>query len=426
MKKIPIISLIILLAGGVFAQNINFEEYFTTKTLRFDYIHAGNSEEEFIYFEQFKEEKYWGGSQTNTIDPFNYGEFRLMVYDATGEILIFSQGYATLFQEWQATDEAKKTDRSFYESVIMPYPKNNVIIVIQKRDMKNEFTNLYEIKFDPNDIFIKKEVVYDFKTSKILDNGKSSKNVDIVIISEGYTEQEMDKFKADAQRFSDAMFKYSPFKEYEKKFNIHIIEAISKESGTDIPGSNIWKNTVINSNFYTFGTERYITTSDVKTVRDIASLVPYDQIYILVNTKKYGGGGIYNFYNLCVSDHLSSELVFVHEFGHGFGGLADEYWTSDVSVQDYYDLSVEPPDPNITTLVDFESKWKDLVSKNASIPTPVTDKNKVKVGAFEGGGYVEKGIYRPSYSCYMRELHAKEFCPVCQDALIKMIKYYTE
>ncbi len=427
MKKNLIIAIILLIGVSTYAQKVNFNDYFLPKTLRFDYIHAGNSNSESIYLEQFKEEPHYGGSQTNTIDPFNYGEFRLMVYDLASNKLIFAQAYATLFQEWQATEEADKINRSFYESVIMPYPKNAVKIVIEKRDMKNQFTSLFEIDFSEKDFFVKKDNPFDFKTSRILDNGDPSKNVDVVIIPEGYTEEEMDKFKADAQRFSDAMFKYSPFDKYKNKFNIHIVEAHSKESGTDIPGDGIWKNTIVNSSFYTFGIERYITTPDVETLRDIASLVPYDQIYILVNSNKYGGGGVYNFYNLCVSDHASSELVFVHEFGHGFGGLADEYWTSDVAVQDYYDLSVEPADPNITTLIDFESKWKHMVDKNIPIPTPKkSEKYRDKIGAFEGGGYVEKGIYRPSYNCYMRALNADNFCLVCQDALERMIKFHTK
>lgn len=427
MKKTTFFLSVIVLANVLFAQEkIKFDDYFLPKTLRFDYIHAGNSSSETIYFEKLKEEPHWGGSQTNTINPYNYGEYRYLVYDYQTDKLIFSQTYATLFQEWQATEEAKNTDRSFYETIIMPFPKAKIKLVIQKRDKKNNFENLYETEISPDNYFIIKEQKYKFATSKIIDNGKPEKNVDVVIIAEGYTADEMEKFRKDAQRFADGIFKYSPFNKHKNKFNIHTVEAISDESGTDIPGENIWKNTVLNSHFYTFGTERYITTPDVETLRDVAALVPYDQIYILANTDKYGGGGIFNFYNLCVSDHSAAELVFVHEFGHGFGGLADEYWTSDVAVQEYYDLSVEPADPNITTLVDFESKWKHMVDKKTPIPTPATNKFKNKVGAFEGGGYVEKGIYRPAQNCYMKSLSAKDFCPVCQDALEKMILFYTE
>ena len=426
MKLKFIAIFFLLIAIQVSAQKINFDDYFLPKTLRFDYIHAGNSEDEYIYQEQLVEEPFWGGSQTNLIDKFNYGEFRLMVYDSKTGTLIYSRGYATLFQEWQATEEAKTLSRSFYESVVFPFPKNPVIIEIQKRDKKNNFQNLLRTEIKPDNYFIKKEIPYDFKTSKILDNGEPANKVDIVFISEGYQRREMGKFKQDAQRFANALFNYSPFKENKDKFNIYTVQAYSKESGTDMPGDDIWKNTIVNSNFYTFGTERYITTMDVKTVRDLAGLVPYDQIYILVNTDKYGGGGIYNFYNLCVVDNQHSELVFVHEFGHGFGGLADEYWTSDVGVQDYYDLSVEPADPNITTLVDFESKWKDMVAKDTPIPTPDTDQYNNTIGVFEGGGYVEKGIYRPYRDCIMKSLQTNEFCPVCQKALENMIKFYSE
>jgi hypothetical protein len=106
--------------------------------------------------------------------------------------------------------------------------------------------------------------------------------------------------------------------------------------------------------------------------------------------------------------------------------LADEYYTSDVAYQDFYSLDVEPLDPNLTTLVDFDSKWKDMVENGTPIPTANTEKYEDVLGAFEGGGYVEKGIYRPKQDCTMKSIVVDNFCPVCKRAIVQMIDFYTE
>jgi hypothetical protein len=236
----------------------------------------------------------------------------------------------------------------------------------------------------------------------------------------------MNKFKEDCGRFAGYLFNVSPFKENRDNFNIWGVEAPSENSGTDIPKENIWKKTILNTNFYTFGLERYLMTADNKSVRDLAANAPYDQIYILVNTDEYGGGSIYNHYSVCASDNKYSEYVFVHEFGHGFASLADEYYTSDVAYEDFYPLDVEPLDPNLTTLVDFKSKWKDLVPDSIPIPTPAVEKYKNSVGAFEGGGYMAKGIYRPMMDCTMKSISVDNFCPVCKRAVRQMIDFYSK
>jgi hypothetical protein len=227
-------------------------------------------------------------------------------------------------------------------------------------------------------------------------------------------------------KFTGYFFACSPYKENKNNFNIWVVYAPSQESGTDVPGKRIYKNTIVNSSFYTFNTERYLMTMDVKDLRDIAANVPYDQIMILVNSPLYGGGGVYNYYSIVSSDNDYSDYVMTHEFGHAFADLADEYWTSDVAVTDYFNQKVEPVQPNITTLVDFGSKWKNLVDKNTPIPTPNDSKYYDKVGAFEGGGYVENGIYRPKFDCTMKSRSRNNFCPVCYNALSEMIKFYTD
>lgn len=425
MKKTLIFLFLLVAALQVPAQQFN--DYFLDKTLRFDYIHAGNADTAFIYFQQLKEEPYWGGSQINLIDKFNYGDYRFLVFDSVSNQLLYSRGYSTLFYEWQDTPEARTMDRSFYESVVFPYPKNTVRLLIQQRNFENEFYEVYEIFINPTNYFIKQEQPFEFTTEKFHISGDPHQKLDIVIIPEGYTAEQMDKFHKDAERFIGYFFGVSPFKENKDKVNFWGVNAISEESGTDIPGDNIWKNTILNTHFYTFYSERYLTTSDVETMRDIAALVPYDQIYVLVNTSKYGGGGIYNYYNLCMSDHPQARQVFTHEFGHAFAALADEYdYGISDPVGEVYNLEMEPWQANITTLIDFETKWKHLVDEDTPLPTPETAEHRNRIGAFEGAGYVKTKIYRPVYDCKMRSNNTDEFCPVCKEALLQMLLFYAE
>lgn len=415
-----------ILLGTLSFSQISFEEYFWNKTLRVDYFHSGNSESEFYSIDELIEEPYWGGSQKNLIDKFNYGKYKVCVYDFASNELIYSRTYSSLFSEWQTTGEAKSTSRTFTETVAIPFPKNKVRLEFFSRSKKNELIKKFEYPVDPLNYFIKKERTKELKNFQIHNSGESSEKVDVVIIPDGYTSTEMDSFAKDCQKFSDYLFSTSPFKENKQKFNLWGVYLPSEESGTDYPKKGVWTKTALNTNFSTFDTDRYLMTADNKTVRDVASNVPYDQIYILVNTSEYGGGAIYNYYSVCMSKNRFEGEVFVHEFGHAFASLADEYVTEDVAYQDFYDLSVEPVDPNLTTLVDLNSKWKELVDNDTPIPTPETKENKDKVGAFEGGGYVKKGIYRPMLNCIMRGLNAEGFCVVCKKVLQDMIDFYTE
>lgn len=420
-----LLFILILFISAAYSQ-VNFDDYFEDKTLRLDYFHSGDKENDFYSFDELIEEPYWGGSKVNLIDKFNYGKYKFEVYDVASNQLIYSRGYSTIFNEWQTTEEAKNTTRTFNETVVFPFPQNPVLVKFYASNRKNEWIHKFEYEVNPENYFIKPERISEYKNFEVLNSGDPSEKVDIVIIPEGYTKDQMNLFKEDSEKFAGYLFNSSPFRENKDKFNIWGVEAASIESGTDIPKENIWKKTLINSTFYTFDLERYLMTYDNKTLRNIASNAPYDQIYILVNSDKYGGGAIYNHYSVCVNDNKYSEFVFVHEFGHGFASLADEYYTSDVAYEEFYPLDVEPTDPNLTTLIDFDSKWKDLVEDNTPIPTPDTDDYKNRVGAFEGGGYMEKGIYRPTHDCTMKSIKVDGFCPVCKRAIQQMIDFYSE
>jgi hypothetical protein len=278
---------------------------------------------------------------------------------------------------------------------------------------------------DPVDYYIKKEKPVNASVTKIYGTGEPQKCVDLAFIAEGYSKDEMGKFREDVKKMADILFAEAPFGDYRDKINIWAVEAVSSDSGTDIPGERVYLNTILNSSFYTFGIDRYLTTQDIKSVNDYAAVAPHDNIIVLINSNKYGGGGVYNYYSGTTAGHPLSPKVFIHEFGHGFAGLADEYYSSEVAYDEFYPLSVEPWEPNITTMVNFDSKWKKLIAEETPVPTPAEDKYNKVTGLFEGGGYSTKGIFRPELDCRMKSNGLKGYCSVCSEAIKKMIEFYT-
>ncbi len=420
------ILLLFLLVPAIGKSQPEFSRYFKDYSMRFDFLIGGNNSEEKIYPEQIKKEPYWAGTKKNLIDPFNYGNYRFRIFDEDSDSLLFSKGFSTLFNEWQTTAEAKIKDKTFYQTAVFPFPKKKIRFEIDSRQRDGNFKNIYKTTVDPDNYFILNETPNHFETFKILNNGKPEEKVDIVILAEGYTAGEMNKFREDANRVTQYLFEEEPFKSEKGKFNVTAVLTPSLESGTDVPGEHIYKNTCFNSSFYTFDLARYLTVSDMKPVLDAAATVPYDQIYILVNTTRYGGGGFYNFVTVCTAGNDLTKEVFVHEFGHGFAGLGDEYYNSKVAYEDFYNLKIEPWEPNLTTLVDFKSKWEKMVPPGVEIPTPRSPENSKTVGVYEGGGYMTKGVYSPYIDCRMKSNDAKTFCPVCIEAIKKVIRYYTE
>ena len=424
MKRL--ILLVLILLPLITSAQIAFDDFFYDKTMRFDFQFAGNSTTTEVFPMVTKVEPFWGGSTKNLIDPFNYGNFKYEIFDAATGKLIYSRGFCTLFQEWQTTAEAKKINRSFYEVATFPAPKKKVNFVLSKRGRDGLFTKLYETVIDPANYFILKEKPVDAVANRILGTGDPHTSLDLTFIAEGYTKTQMDKFRADVKRMADIILSSSPFDKYADRINIWAVEAVSQDSGTDVPGEGIYVNTALNFSYYTFDIDRYLTTQDIKSVNDFAATTPHDQIIVLINSPRYGGGGVYNYYSATTVDHKFSPTVLTHEFGHGFAGLADEYWSSEVAYEEFYPLNVEPWEPNITTRVNFDSKWKDMLVRSVPVPTPNNERYTGVTGMFEGGGYVAKGIFRPSYNCRMKSNEADGFCDVCQRAIEKMILFYIE
>lgn len=425
MKSLKIIltAALLLLSNLSFAQ---FDKYFENKSLRIDFITIGNSQTQSAVIHQLREEPVWGGPLKNLVEPFDYGEYRVDVYSLADNELIYRRSFCSLFGEWRTTAEAKVETQAWYNSMSVPFPKEKVLIDItarNKADMK--FYSIMKHEVDPSSIFIDRSSLAENKVRKIQDMGESSDKVDIVFIGEGYTRNEQKKFFKDAQLFTEALFNCPPFDSRREDFNVWAVGLISEDSGTSSSGTGVYKNTALNTGYYTFGLDRYLTTSDMKAIKDATWNVPCDAVFLLINTDTYGGGGIYNSYACGTADNERTLDVFTHEFGHSFAGLGDEYFDSTVAYdENYYNIKLELWEPNITSLVDFERKWKDLLPEGTQIPTPLNDETKDKIGVFEGGGYLTKGIYRPMDHCMMRDY--APFCPACSRAILIMTDFLSD
>ncbi|NWF89654.1 MAG: peptidase M64 [Ignavibacteriaceae bacterium] len=490
MKSLFTIYFSLLFVTLIQAQNfLLFEDYFQNETMRVDYHHVGNAKSELFAIDRIYQYGTWAGNPKNLIDYFNNGKYYVKVYDAASNKLIFSKGFDSYFGEYQTSANANKgINKAYHESALIPLPKAKVKFAIEKRDSENKLKEIFAAEIDPADVSIVKDKIVDkdVKVFKSVYNGDSHQKVDVAIIGEGYTEDEIGKFRADLEKFSQILFTQEPFLSNKEKFNIYGVYKPSEESGTDEPPADIFKKTVLNSKFNSLGSERYLLTEDNKTLRDLAAHVPYDALYIMVNHKKYGGGGIYNWSCTFTTDNQWHKYLFLHEFGHSFAGLADEYYTSDTAYEDFFKPTLEPVEPNITALLDTTNlKWKKWMTKGIELPTywekkeyeeldykwqderralnnkiaelkrnrakkleiaqaeeeyNLKDKqhavevdlflqktkNNRKVGAFEGGGYLPKGLYRPMVDCIMFSKGDKPFCKVCEDAILKVINFYSE
>ena len=412
-------------ASSTFEGKVDYQEFFTPERLRIDLVLAGNASSQSIYLNGMQKEALWSASKTNLIDPFGYGQYFYELF--SGDRLIYSHGFGTLFDEWTTTAQASSVSMAGGQSIWIPMPKEPVRLVLYRRVRETgKFVALTEFGIDPSDRHIVPCPEKVWPVSSVL-SGDPSHKVDIAVVAEGYTADNMEKFRADARRLVETFFILEPYASRRADFNFWFVESASAENGVTIPQNGVWKSTVLNSMFDTFYVDRYLTVWDHSLIARAAAGVPHDALVVVANESKYGGGGVYNAYALGTSDNKLSEVVMVHEFGHSFAGLADEYYTSDVAFEDFYLPGIEPWEPNITNLTDFGAKWQDMVAPDTPVPTPADrDKWYGVVGVFEGAGYMAKGCYRPYYECRMLNNTAPGFCPVCQKAISDMIDYYVK
>ena len=422
-KYILSIAFLCLMA---FSFAFDYSTYFYPERVRMNYSIVGTHNSISIRDISCQKEYLWGGSRTNLIDTFRYGQFMFEIYDLATKELIYSRGYSNLFQEWQSTAEAKVKERSFNECMVFPAPIKSALIRLYSRDSNLVFQQIMDYKYNPNLISLSEESIANKEFISIHGSASPEKALDIVFVSEGYTIDQEEKFIADVRRFKDDLFKWLPYSNHRDKINIKGVFVPSEDAGVDIPGDSIWKDTPFDCRFYTFGIERYLSVPDLTKVYDKLVGVPFDQVCVLVNSDMYGGGGIFNFYNIFTSDHYKAGFLFVHEFGHSFSGLADEYFSTEVAYEKLVRTDIEPVEPNITTLVDFKQKWKTAINDTIPVPTPDSAIYNSVIGAFEGAAYKLKGVYRPALDCAMRSSTCNKFCEICQHSIEQMILFYAE
>ncbi len=425
MKKHILFLLCLIAVASTRAQV--FADHFADKTLRVDYIFNGNASGQAICLNGLSALPTWAGRKHHLADLPLQGNGQIIMRNAASGKTIYTTSFSSLFQEWLETDEARNVTKGFENTFLLPYPLQPVEIEITLLDPRRNVRASMKHIVHPNDVLIEQKGNSHITPHKyLLHNDSPEKCIDVAILAEGYTLQEIQTFYEDADIACKSIFDHEPFKSMKKRFNVVAVASPSTDSGVSVPRLNEWKHTAFGSHFSTFYSDRYLTTSRVKAIHDALAGIPYEHIIILANTEEYGGGGIYNSYTLTTAHHPMFRPVVVHEFGHSFGGLADEYFYDNDVMTDTYPLDIEPWEQNISTQVDFAAKWKDMLSENTPVPTPAEVSENYPTGVYEGGGYSAKGIFRPAENCRMRTNEYPAFCPVCQRALRRIIEFYTE
>ena len=403
---------LLILLTAISTQAQDFDQYFEDRTLRLDYTFAGSEITHDIFVDELVALPHWYGRRHHLSEVPLTGNGQIIVRPHNREEVIYRHSFSTLFQEWLATEEAKRTQKSFENVFLVPFPKDTVDITVEIYDYHGETVNWIRHTIAPKDILIRKAGERDVTPYEVLHQAAdTSRCIHIAFVAEGYTADEMDHYLDHCRQAIGSLFRHEPFKSMQDRFQIIALKSASRESGTSEPSKGIWRNTALGSHFDTFYSDRYLTTLHLKRLHDLLAGTPYEHIIILVNTEHYGGGGIYNSYNLSYTGGKNFLPVVVHEFGHSFGGLGDEYAYGNDDPTYFEDH--EPWEPNLTTKATAFIKWENLIQEG-------------KAGLYEGGGYLEKGVWRGAENCRMRTNEEPEFCAVCQQALVRLINFYTE
>ncbi len=427
MKRTLVLLCALLATLSLAAQD--FESYFTNRTLRTDLIFSGDATTQHVTLRGLHSWEGWCGRRHNLGQVPLRGDGELRLTDvATGEV-IYRTSFSSLFQEWLAMEEAQKVSRAYEFTLLAPMPLRPAQMSVVLYNPAQEVSAQMELTIDPADILIHNFDGMPTTPYTTIHSGSEQEKIDVAIVAEGYTAEEMQLFREDVQKTVEALFSHEPFGSMRERFNIVAVESVSADSGVSVPREGVWKDSAVKSHFDTFYAARYLTTSAIFAMADLLAGIPYEHIIVLANTETYGGGGIYNSYTLTTAHHPLFAPVVVHEFGHSFGGLADEYFydTPDIS-SNPLTATNEPWQQNITNLVDLDSKWGDMLPEGTAIPTEPTKQaeENYTVGVYEGANYMTKGAFRPAVVCRMRNNTATQFCPVCQRALERMIRFYTE
>jgi IgA Peptidase M64/Peptidase M64 N-terminus len=468
----PLLLIALLLSSLVAQPDAPFD---FSRTMRVDYFHTGGPKSgETVSLDRVVNDGPWAGSRTQLVDGTDLGKYLFEARDASSGSVLYSRGFASIYGEWETTAEVKTAHRTFHESVRFPWPARPVRVVLKKRQADNRFAELWSSEIDPASRFVNGAPPAGLGGSvwSVFENGPAHQTVDLLVIGEGYTREQLPKFHADVKRLAEALFAMEPFRSRRGDFNVRALDLPSPQPGVNRPNAGVFRRTPISAEYNIFDSERYLLTLDNRSLRDAAAVAPYEFIEILVNERTYGGGGIFNDHATSSVDSAFAEYVFIHEFGHHFAALADEYYTSDVAYETGTVQRVEPWEPNVTALLDPAAlKWRDLVTPGTPLPTPWlkeeferrsrsiqerrreirkrnapeeemdalfreqrTFEEKLlagieysgRVGAFEGASYEARGLYRPEADCIMFTRNRVGFCRVCQRGISRIIDLYSK
>lgn len=467
--------LLLFIASPLAAQA--YDDFFTGRTMRLDYFHTGGKGQEIVSLDRVVADGAWPGSRTQLIDETGLGMYRFRVLDKASGTLLYSRAFSSIFAEWTTTSEAAALYRTFHESLRFPWPKQPVRVVLERRaagtaQVAGAFEEVWSTEVDPNSRFVNRaDAATGARVITFQEHGPSATKVDLVLVAEGYTEAQASKFEADAKRLLEALWREEPFRSHRADFNVRGVFAPEAAAGAHRARADAHRRTRTRTEYNIFDSERYILTLGNRELRDLAASVPYEFIEVLVNDSQYGGGGIHNSHSTVAVDNEFADYVFVHEFGHHFAALGDEYYTSDVAYQTGAAVKPEPWERNLTALHDPAAlKWKELVTPGTPLPTPWGkaefeahareiqrkraalverkaapaefdrlfaeqraweeaffrgQKYRGRVGAYEGAGYETTGLYRPEIDCIMFSRNPVGFCRVCRRAIEEIIALYT-
>lgn len=450
-----------------------FDDFFTGRTLRWDYEHAGTFGEERIAHDQLRLEGPWSGRRTQRLDTTNLGLYRFEVVDPKTHTVVYSAGFSSIFGEWQTTGEARGGAwKAFHESQRFPEPKSSVQLVLKRRADDGTFREVHSQLVDPRGRTVNRAPIPDVgEVWTVFENGDPAEKVDLLILGDGYSAEELDEYRADARAVAEALFDFPPFRDRRRDFNVWAIDVASERSGVTKPREGTWNETPIGLSYNIFDSERYMLTLRNRALREIAAAAPYDFLILIANSDKYGGGGIFNLYSTAAAKSAQMPYLIVHEFGHAFAGLGDEYYTSQVAYENFTPPGTEPWEPNVTALTDGVLKWGHHLNgaKHTPIPTPwnqdgydemllgyqkerarlraegvseermdayfaevkesssallAEEPRRDEIGAFEGSGYQAKGLYRPALDCIMFSRNPDHFCAVCSEAIRRIIDLF--
>jgi hypothetical protein len=477
----------LLLVSATATLASSFDDHFENATLRVDFYQYGDAESEHMAIDRLLKQGPWAGPVHHLVDPHPYGRYVVRALDPDTGQTLFERGFDSLFKEYQTTSPAALgEDRVYHETVLLPYPRHPIHLSLAVRMPDGAEKALAETTVDPQSIDIASEPPAT-GTLVVEDHigGDPQSSLDIAFVGEGYTTKEIDVFKADLDRFTRLLLGQRPYSELRDRINIRGVLKPSIDSGCDEPTKNLWRSTPVGASFNALGSPRYLLTESNRALRDVAANVPYDALIIMVNHQRYGGGGLYNRYCTFTAHGPFADYLLLHEFGHSFGGLADEYYTSSTAYTDFYPVEQEPLEPNITATLDpAQIKWSDLLAADVHLPIEwgkssydtedlayqearreinaaisAAARNgafeieqeylreaeerhalsrvaavdefmessglKGRVGAFEGAGYVSEGLYRPEIDCLMFSRGVKPFCTVCERAVADRIRVYS-